>query len=290
MLACNNRNASRRVAVRPEPMSRQKKTSDRFRWRVLNDLDEWIDLPMTILSVVWLLIVIAELVWGTGPLLGTIATGIWVIFGVEFAIRLILAPSKIAYLKRNWLTAIALLVPALRIFRLARVFRAARALRGFRLVRIVGTANRSMNALRGALARRGFIYVAGLTGLVVFLGAAGMLNFESAREVDGGLEDYWEALWWTAMLVTSIGSEFWPRTTEGRVLTLLLSLYGLAVFGYITATLASFFVGRDAEDRSGPVAGSAELKSLRREIQALRGELRANGKLPPPGAGGGNRT
>ena len=98
-----------------------------------------------------------------------------------------------------------------------------RALRGLRLVRIVGTANRSMNALKATLSRRGFGYVAGLTLLVIFLGAAGMLNFENAAEVDGGFTSYGHALWWTGMLVASIGSDFWPHTTEGRLLTMLLA-------------------------------------------------------------------
>ena len=72
------------------------------------------------------------------------------------------------------------------------------------------------------------------------------------------------------MLLTTIGSQFWPLTTEGRILSFLLSMYGLAVLGYLTATFASFFIGRDAEEASGPVAGAAELKSLRREVEALR--------------------
>lgn len=249
--------------------------SARLRWKLLRDLDEWLTVPMTVLSVIWLLIVIWELTSGESLLLETIGTSIWIIFLVEFAIRFALAPAKMVYLRRNWLTLVALAVPALRIFRIFRAFRAVRALRGVRLVRIVGTANRGMNALRGALERRGFVYIAGLTVLVAALGAAGMLNFEGAEEVDGGFRDYWEALWWTVMLVTTIGSEFWPRTTEGRVLTVLLSLYSLGVLGYITATLASFFVGRDAEQKSGPIAGGAELRRLRSEIQALREELRS---------------
>lgn len=247
--------------------------SERLRWKVLADLDEWIDTPMALLSLTWLLIVVWELIWGNSALLEAIATAIWVIFICEFVLRLVLAPKKSDYLKRHWLTAVALLVPALRLFRFARVFRAARALRGFRLVRVIGTANRSMNALRHALARRGFMYVAALTALVLALGGAGMLNFENANEVRGGFQNYWQALWWTGMLITSIGSEYWPTTTEGRVLTFLLSLYGLAVLGYITATLASFFVGRDAEEKRGPVAGSHDVAALAAEIRALRRQL-----------------
>jgi voltage-gated potassium channel len=67
-------------------------------------------------------------------------------------------------------------------------------------------------------------------------------------------------------------------TTEGRLLTVLLSLYGFATFGYITATFASFFVGRDAEKKDGPVAGRGELQQLVKEVRALRAELERKGE------------
>jgi voltage-gated potassium channel len=53
------------------------------------------------------------------------------------------------------------------------------------------------------------------------------------------------ALWWTAMLLTTMGTEDWPRTPEGRVLCLLLAIYAFAVFGYVTAAIAAYFVGQD---------------------------------------------
>jgi voltage-gated potassium channel len=259
--------------------------SDRQRWKTLRQLDQWLDVPMMVLSAVWLLIVVIELTTGASALLETIGTVIWVIFLVEFAIRLTLAPKKLPFLKSNWLTVIALLAPVLRLFAFFRFVRIARGLRGLRLVRIVGTANRSMNALRRTLQRRKFGYVAAITLLVLLLGAAGMLNFEPASEVPGGFTSYGDALWWTAMLLTSIGSQFWPATTEGRVLTVLLSLYGFATFGYITATFASFFVGRDAETKDGPVAGSKEIDRLIREVRSLRAELERSGKVKDANAG-----
>ncbi|MEO6225329.1 MAG: ion transporter [Sphingomicrobium sp.] len=254
-------------------------TTDQQRWKTLRQLDEWVQIPMAILALVWLVLVLVELTAGSSILLETIGTAIWIIFIVEFAVRFTLAPRKVPFLKVNWLTAVALFAPALRLVRALSFLRAARALRGFRLVRIVGTANRSMNALRRALARRGFGYVAGLTVLVTGLGAAGMLSFESARDVPGGFSSYGDALWWTAMLMTSIGSQYWPATSEGRVLTVLLSLYGFATFGYITATFASFFVGRDAQAKDGPVAGSSEVQMLIKEVQAMRAALQEKGLI-----------
>ena len=244
---------------------------------VLATFEDWLRVPMLLLSAAWLAIVLIELATGASALLETLGVAIWIIFLLEFALRFSLAEEKAAFLRTNWLTVLALIVPALRVFRAFAVLRAARALRGLRLVRIVGTANRSMNALRASLRRRRVGYVLLLTFMITLLGAGGMLSFEPASEVRGGFESYPDALWWTGMLVMSIGSDFWPVTLEGRILSALLSLYGLAVFGYVTATFASFFVGRDAEAPSGPVAGAGDLAALRSEIVALHRELALRG-------------
>ncbi len=258
------------IEIGPE---QETTSNDAERWSVLEQLDDWLRAPMLVLSFVWLLLVLAELTWGTSRALETFGIAIWIVFLVEFALRVLLAPNKRAFLQRNWLTVIALAVPAFRLLRAFRVLRVARAARGFRLVRIVGTANRGMNALRSSLRRRGLGYVLGTTVLTTLLGAGGMLAFEPASEVEGGFASYWEALWWTGMLITTMGSEFWPRTAEGRILCFLLALYGFAVFGYITASFASFFVGRDAASHEGEVVGAQDLGALRQEIAALRRDL-----------------
>ena len=245
------------------------------RWSALRDLEEWLQTPMMVLSFVWLVLVTVELVWGTTHTLEVFGTAIWLAFIVEFAIRFALAPRKGAFLRRNWLTVIALVVPAFRLLRGLRFLRFARAARGFRLVRIVGTANRGMNALRASLSRRGLGYAVVLTVVIALLGAGGMLAFEPASEVEGGFASYADALWWTGMLLTTMGSEYWPRSLEGRILCFLLSLYGFAVFGYITASFASFFVERDAASPEANTASSADLAALRVEIAALRADLAA---------------
>jgi len=46
------------------------------------------------------------------------------------------------------------------------------------------------------------------------------------------------------------------------------------VFGYITATLASFFVGRDAEEPDAPVAGARDIKKFQTKIDELTRPVR----------------
>lgn len=256
----------------------QDRTNDEVnheRRQILGQWEQWVETPLMLLGLVWLVLLVIELRWGLSPFLETTGTLIWVIFILDFAIRLIISPDRVQYLKRNWLTAIALVLPALRVLRIvrvARLLRTARAARSLRLLRIVTSINRGMKALSASFGRRGFGYVSAVTGLVLFAGAGGMYAFEN--EVPGGLNSYGVALWWTAMLLTSIGSEYWPQTAEGRVLCFLLSLYGFGVFGYVTAVLASFFIGRDAEGE-GELAGAQSVKELRDDIAALHQEVLA---------------
>jgi len=236
---------------------------------------------MLVLGFVWLILLVIELTNNLSPFLESVGTIIWIIFILDFALKFTLAPDKTDYLKANWLTALSLAVPALRVFRIFRFFRilqAARAARGLRLFRVLTSLNRGMKALGASFGRRGFGYVVALSIIVTFAGAAGMYAFEN--ETPNGLKTYPDALWWTAMLLTSIGSEYFPQTAEGRVLCFVLALYGFAVFGYVTASLATFFVGRDAADAEAEVIGTADINALRSEITALRDEIKLlSGKL-----------
>lgn len=248
------------------------------RWAVLEQLEEWMETPMLVLGFVWLALFVIELTGNLSPALEFVGVAIWVVFILDFALKLVLAPDKTDYLKANWLTALALAVPALRVFRIfrvLRVLRAARAARGLRLFRVLSSLNRGMSALGHTMRRRGFGYVVVLSAVVILLGAAGMYAFENELPNGEGLKSYGDALWWTAMLLTSLGSEYWPRTAEGRVLCFLLALYGFAVFGYVTATIATFFVGRDAESDEAELAGAKSIDALRSEIAALREEVRS---------------
>ena len=259
-----------------EPLATEPEPTESERWGTLFELEEWLEKPMLVLSFAWLALFILEFTRGLPATLETIGWVIWGIFIIDFALRFSLAPDKRSYLRNNAVTAISLVVPALRIFRIARALRilqATRATRGIRLVKVVGTLNRGMRALGRSFARRGFGYVLALTTLVIFAGAAAMFAFE--RDVPNSpLTDYGTSLWWTAMMITTVGSDYFPHTAEGRTLSLLLAVFAFSVWGYVTATLATFFVGRDAERPDGELPSQEAIESLRAEVTALRADLR----------------
>ncbi|HWQ55640.1 MAG TPA: ion transporter [Bryobacteraceae bacterium] len=193
------------------------------RHEILQFVESWLELPMVILGIAWLVLLIVDLTLGLSPFLENAGLAIWAVFLVDFLLRLWLAPKKWTYIKSNWLTAIALAVPALRVIRALRAIKAlqaARAVRGVRFLRVVGSLNRGMRTLHRTMSRRGFGYVLLLTLMITLVGAAGMYGFE--RPPDGRLADYGTALWWTAMIMTTMGSDYWPQTPEGRLLCLLL--------------------------------------------------------------------
>ena len=99
---------------------------------VLEQLENWLETPMLILSVVWLALFVYELLWNLSPFLEGVGIIIWIVFILDFTLKIFLAPKTLAYLKDNWLIAISLLLPALRVFRIFSIFRVLGAARAAR--------------------------------------------------------------------------------------------------------------------------------------------------------------
>jgi voltage-gated potassium channel len=268
----------RQEAPLPTTKGAQQAAIAEQRWEILQRLEDWLETPMIVLGFVWLALLVLNLVHGLSPLLADLSNLIWILFGVDFILRLLIAPRRFVFLKRHWLMAISLAVPALRVFRIAsalrvlQLTRVTQATQSLQLLKIVASINRGMQALGATMGRRGVGYVVALTAVVTAVGAAGMFAFER-NAPGGGLENYGAALWFTVMILTTLGSDYWPKTAEGRMLCILISLYAIGIFGYITATLASFFVDRDAESAQGEIAGERSIAALRAEVAALREEI-----------------
>ena len=254
--------------------------SKKFQW--LADLSDRSEMLLVVLGFAWLVLLVVELIWQLNPFLQSVVLVIWIIFIIDFLVKLFLAPQRWQFLKKNILTTISLFIPAFRVFRVfasLRLLRSIGVIRSIRVIRVISSINRGMRSLGKTLGRRAFGYVIILTFMVCFVGAAAMFAFEKET---GAFTNYWDALWWTAMLLTTIASEYWPKTPEGKVLTFLLGTYSLGVLGYLTAMLASFFIGQDATNQEGEIAGSKQLEEIALEMKLLREEIGKLKNEPPP--------
>jgi voltage-gated potassium channel len=120
----------------------------------------------------------------------------------------------------------------LRVFRLARFIRIIRLLRGIKglnqLVRIIGT-----NKLRNIL----FSYIAILV-LVMSYSALAFYSFE--KGINNMVNSFFDAFWWAFMTTTSVGcNDIIAKTTEGRIISMVLAVLGMGLFSLVTAELAA---------------------------------------------------
>jgi voltage-gated potassium channel len=120
------------------------------------------------------------------------------------------------------------------------------------------------------MGRRGTGYALTFTVVVILAGAAGMLHFEKDSPGPQGIHSYPKALWWVAMQITNIGSGYQPVTFGGHVLCLGISIFAVAIFGYLTAVFAAFFIGRDAEDPKSEIPNQTSIHQLSIEVALLR--------------------
>ncbi len=240
---------------------KEKQLLNNERTKILFQWDQWFELPLIVLGLIWLILIIVELTRGLSPLLETLSFTIWIIFILDFIVRFSLAPFKFQYLKSNWLTLIALIAPAFRIFRIFTLFKATRSIY---LLKLASSFRRSMQILGITFSRNGFGYIITLTSIVILLGAAGMYAFEN------NFNSYGDALWWTSMMITTMGTDYWPKTAEGRILCLGLAIYAFAIFGYITATVASFLIEKDKQNNNETKKILDAIEEIKLEIKALK--------------------
>ena len=91
----------------------------RERNKLLLSIEQISEAPIIFLGFVWLVLLIIELIYGLNESLQLFATCIWIIFMFDFVLKLNPAPKKILFFRNNLLTVISLIIPALRIFRVA---------------------------------------------------------------------------------------------------------------------------------------------------------------------------
>lgn len=180
----------------------------------------------------------------------------WVVFGLDYLVRLFLADQRWAFWWRHlpYLAMVAL--PVLRPLQLLRLVFLLRALN-----------RRAANAFRGRIA----VYVGCATLLLLFTASLAVLDAE--RGHDGAtIRSFGDAIWWAITTITTVGyGDEHPVTTAGKFIAAGLMIGGIALLGTVTASIASWLVDRVREtEETARAASQADLDALRQEIRELR--------------------
>lgn len=224
---------------------------------IVDKLERITEIPLMVLAFVTVPLLLAPIYWDLTPdeesLVVFLDVAIWAIFAVDLVVKTAIAPRRLAYLREHWLEVLVVLIPIARPLRILRIIvYGSRAYRGaIRLVRV---------DFIGAYA----------VGLVVLI-AAIVTSVERGHE--SRLDSFPDALWWAIVTVTTVGyGDIVPVTQAGRALALVLMIGGVALFGALTANLASFLMPKEAPNSAVVASLVEEVRLMRDEVARLRGE------------------
>ena len=114
------------------------------------------------------------------------------------------------------------------------------------------------------------------TMLLVAFGALTMLLVE-APNPQSSINTPEEALWWAFVTVTTVGyGDFYPVTTLGRIVAVLLMISGVGLFGSFAAYIGSLFVAdKNEQDDRDQQADRETLQRLLLQMESLTEEVRS---------------
>ncbi|HVM07211.1 MAG TPA: hypothetical protein VM345_02010 [Acidimicrobiales bacterium] len=193
-----------------------------------------LDLPFTIAGGLIVVVVVADNLTSAGapqkPFWNLAAWILWFLFVIEFVLRLVLAPSKVTFFRRNWWQLLFLAVPFLRFLRaFTRAARFARV--ASTSVRTTRTAGRTLLGRLGVLAG---------VAVATILAATEVL-FEYGPDLA-----YGRALHGVALGAIS-GQPLPVDGAVAAVLDVVLAVHSAVVFASLAGSLGAFFLERRSD-------------------------------------------
>ena len=154
----------------------------------------------------------------------------WAAFGVDYLIQLKLATQTFKFFKTHIFELILIFLP---------FFRPLRSLRA-----LVFTTKAGILSKRSLIKSIPLVMTGAAILMIIIMGAA-ILDIE--RNAPGSnIRTPMDALWWGLVTITTIGyGDRFPVTTEGRLVAVVLIIFGVAMISTLTASFAAWILSRD---------------------------------------------
>jgi len=247
------------------------------------------DLVIGILAI-FSIIILIPLYFGSSSdqqILTILEDSLCAVFLFDFFRSLRLAPDKLGYFFKGggWLDLLGSIpLSAFAIFRVARLFRLVRLLRKM-------TGGELLRILTRHLAQSTLLFTLVVALLLVFTISWIVLAAEQ-NAVGANIKNYHEAVWWAFVTITTVGyGDYYPVTTLGQSMAVILMFFGLGIIGVLSSYLATTFLSlqsrRKAEvegenesdedndedeenDEDGTSSLEAELAAMKEELAAIK--------------------
>jgi len=236
-------------------------------WRVRNhSLVKWervTEWPLVLAALLFLAAYAVPIIW---PDLNHfllnytnhVIIGTWVVFGIDYIVRLVLAKDKFAFVRHNLVDLCSIILPVMRPLRLLR------------LVAALSVLNRiGIMTLRG----RVISYSLSFAAMITFAGALAVTQVERAA-VGSNIHTFGNGLWWSLVTLATVGyGDFYPVTLMGRVIAVVLMMTGVLLVGAISASLASWLVQHALAREPQAHDDETDVDTMLLQLQSLNGEV-----------------
>ena len=157
----------------------------------------------------------------------------WIAFAADLLFGVYKSSDKVQFLKKHPLEILAVVLPFLRPLRLLRFISFGTLV--FEKVNLGKSIAITFKVIVTALF---LTYLAGIEITMAERGKPGAT-----------IESVGDGFWWAITTLTTVGyGDIYPRTTEGRFIAVGLMVSGICVLGFISATVAAWFVKMTQDD------------------------------------------
>jgi voltage-gated potassium channel len=254
--------------------------AEREAW--LGKLERWTELPLLFLALLLIPVLIAPDLISAAMRHHELAERlnylIWGVFAANLTIKTAIAPHRIPYLKQHWYDVAIVVLPMLHPLRVA-----APLVRGLWALRAMAAAVYVVREGRKVFTRHQLHYIL-LTSLIVIVLAGSLVTIAERNAERPSIRSLPDGLWWAVTTVSTVGyGDTYPTTNIGRGVGVALMILGIALFGAITANLASLFVERQDDKVVREIQGlREEMAQLRQSNEQLIAAWSPNGTQQSP--------
>ena len=199
--------------------------------------------------------------------LNTLEKIIWIIFVLDYVVRLMISKSKLEFIKNNKIDLISILPfnSMLKSLRILNIFKVVKIGKLTRLLRFTTFIYKFKERVVTFARLNNFLYIFILTLVTVVIGAGAISILEKKSFLD--------SLWFSIVTATSVGyGDIIPETYGGKFIACMLMLIGIGFVGVLTGTMAVYFIEKNKKHKTYKEEIIEEVQVKLRDFQALSKE------------------
>ncbi|MGL6104981.1 potassium channel family protein [Romboutsia sp.] len=168
---------------------------------------------------------------------------IWIIFVVDYFIRLYKSKNKKKFVKKNIIDLVSIIpfnsmftvFRALNVLKIGRIANLGEVVKILRIISVSGRLKRNFDEF---IRTNNFNYTLVIVFIIILVGS---VTISVVEKISIG-----DAVWWSIVTVTTVGyGDISPVTPMGRFVAAILMILGIGFISSLTSTLSTYFIKKE---------------------------------------------